>query len=328
MRFNTVFRPSKGGCLASGDWTNIGLDGLDQIRAANPDAKLSAVQPYITDRRWPSITIELSEEIARDCGSLFLNSREIEILVTQNSLDDKPLQRFAHTTVSGTSKTRLVWALNPDDVKFSWLLAGAPLEWDAAYPHPDELDKEIYDEPDDEHEYLGEGRVAALRAATLAKLREGADNLQFDDPDSALRQAKDAAILEIARSWGNSRDFRIIQIDRVLDSGTESGVKAAVSYTNRMAQEHGESLAASLKAQEETPNWKDALLNELSREDACIMVSIEYALAGVPSDVDFDDVLTTPKVREMICDHEGWLSSRQNVVDLLPPLWNDFYKEL
>ncbi len=332
MRFNAVFRPSKGGCLASGDWTNIGLDGLDQIRATNPDAKLSAVQPFITDHRWTSITIELSEEIARDCGSLFLNSREIEILVTQNSPDDEPLQRFAHTKVGGTSQTRLVWALNPDDVKFSWLLAGAPLLWDAGFndvPKPDG--------PDDDHEYLGE--------ATLSKLREGADNLQFDDPGpdqsigdlrSAVVAAHDALLKWLTANplnWaGTVKPISVLNdIDRCLYDDNKVGAIRALRKAFPVASsplagvKHAVEARMKKMRKERIAPWKDALLNELTKEDACIMGSIEKALDAVPNDVDFDEVAPNSEVRDLIQYNEGWLTDRPIVVELLPTLWRKFY---
>lgn len=329
MRFIVTFVPAKGPLLAMGERQPIGLAGLDQIRKANQEINASDVLYKVERKAYSSIATELSEAGARALGVYFQDACEVVVKVHQAKPDDLPLQRFIHLTVPD-AKNRLTWFIDPDDVAYSWLLAGAPLLWDSPYAKPDE---ELFDEPDDEHVYLGE--------STLAKLREGADNLPAD-ADALLLDGQllyvSSLVKRLAQDgstdlWTDLIGLKALAAIDAIDTRIEKikFLRSMVCCTRSGLTETKDAIDARthwLKEQEPASPWKDALLNELAREDACIMVSIEYILAGISNDVDFEDVLTTPKVRDLLRQHWPWLSSRQNVVDALPRQWRGFFDSL
>lgn len=322
MRFIVTFVPDKGPLLAVGERQPIGLAGLDQIRKANRDIEASDVLYKVERKAYPSIAAELSEAGARALGAYFRDACEAVVKVHQAEPDNLPLQRFIHQAIA-ESKDRLTWLIDPDDVVYSWLLAGAPLLWDSPYAKPDEL------------AFEDDAPTELLRAQTMRKLQE----FEPDQPLLELRR-RARAINDSLLEWMTAHPSTwnsVVSVETISNiNGHLPHAKPPAAKELRQAFPPG---LVSLKAtnaaidariawlqDQKGSSWKETLLNELSKEDACIMDTVEKVLAGAPN--DFDNIPTWPRVRDLIRRNEGWLSNRPNVVELMPPPWQKFYEEL
>jgi len=326
MRFIVTFVPAEGPLLAVGERQPIGLAGLDQIRKANSEIEATDVLYKVNRKAYPRIATELSEACARLLHVYFQDKCEIEVKVP----GDLPLQQFVRLVVA-ESRDRLTWKIDHEDVKYAWLLAGAPLEWS---PTPDEERVPGPITEDEETEFL--------RAQTMRKLQEFEPSAVHALADAYLIAGQglyvETLVERLAQDgstdlWTNLIGIHALRQIDAIDTRIEK-----IKFLRNMVCCGRSKLVPSrdaidarthwLKSQETASSWKDALLHELHQEDACIMGVVGRELASVPNDLDFDDVPTNADVRELISDHGNWLNNRQNVVKLMPPLWQKFYNDL